>query len=104
MLEVLDASFSLDGVIGAFALSNAMVVIAIGLTVGAVFVRSITLLLVARGTLGEWRYLEHGAFWAIVALGVIMLASVQIEVPEAVTGLVGAILIGLALFASRRRA
>lgn len=104
MLEVLDASFSLDGVIGAFALSTSMVVITIGLSIGAMFVRSITLVMVRKGTLGEWRYLEHGAFWAVVALGVIMLASVLVEIPEAVTGLIGAALIGLALLASRNRA
>jgi uncharacterized protein len=103
-LNVLDASFSFDGVIGAFALSNAMVIIALGLSVGAMFVRSITLLLVRHSTLAEYRFLEHGAFWAIVALGVIMLVSVLVEVPESVTGLVGAALIGLSLVASRSKA
>jgi hypothetical protein len=79
---VLDASFSFDGVIGAFALSNNMVIIAIGLSVGAMFVRSITLLLVRQGTLNEYRYLEHGAFWAIVALGTIMLLSPASKCPK----------------------
>ncbi len=101
-LNVLDSSFSFDGVIGAFALSNNMVIIALGLSVGAMFVRSITLMLVRHGTLAEYRYLEHGAFWAIIALGAIMLASAQVEVPETVTGLIGAVLIGLSLWASRR--
>ncbi|MDE2403535.1 MAG: DUF475 domain-containing protein [Sphingomonadales bacterium] len=94
-LNVLDASFSLDGVIGAFALSNNMVVIAIGLSIGALFVRSLTVMLVERGTLSEYRFLEHGAFWAIVALGVIMLVSARIDIPETVTGLIGAVLIAL---------
>lgn len=101
-LNVLDASFSLDGVIGAFALSNNMVIIAIGLSVGALFVRSLTLLMVEHRTLAEYRYLEHGAFWAIVALGVIMLGSAVVEVPEVVTGLIGAVLIGLSLWWSVR--
>ena len=101
-LNVLDASFSLDGVIGAFALSNNMVVIAIGLSIGALFVRSLTLLMVEKSTLAEYRYLEHGAFWAIVALGVIMLVSVRIVIPESVTGLIGAVVIGLALWWSIR--
>ncbi|WP_353229297.1 DUF475 domain-containing protein [Novosphingobium sp.] len=101
-LNVLDASFSFDGVIGAFALSNSMVVIALGLSIGAMFVRSITLLLVKYGTLAEYRFLEHGAFWAIVALGLIMLASTRIDIPETVTGLIGAVLIGVALWSSRR--
>jgi hypothetical protein len=103
-LNVLDSSFSFDGVIGAFALSNNMVIIALGLSVGAMFVRSITLMLVRHGTLTEYRYLEHGAFWAIIALGVIMLASARVAVPETVTGLIGAVLIGLSLWASRRAA
>jgi len=101
-LNVLDASFSFDGVIGAFALSNNMVIIALGLSIGALFVRSITLMLVRSGTLEQYRYLEHGAYWAIIALGAIMLASVQIAVPETVTGLIGAILIALSLWASWR--
>jgi hypothetical protein len=101
-LNVLDASFSFDGVIGAFALSNNMVVIALGLSIGAMFVRSLTLMLVRNGTLAEYRYLEHGAFWAIIALAAIMLISAHIEIPETVTGLIGAVLIGLSLWWSVR--
>jgi len=101
-LNVLDMSFSLDGVIGAFALTRNMVIIAIGLSIGAVFVRSLTMLMVRKGTLAEYRYLEHGAFWAIAALGVIMLVSARAEVPETVTGLIGAVLIGAALWSSTR--
>lgn len=96
-LNVLDASFSFDGVIGAFALSNNMIVIALGLSIGAFFVRSMTILLVRRGTLAEYEYLEHGAFWAIIALGAIMLASARWHIPESATGLLGALLIGLSL-------
>jgi uncharacterized protein len=101
-LNILDASFSFDGVIGAFALSNNMVVIALGLSIGAMFVRSMTIHLVRKGTLAEYRYLEHGAFWAIIALGAIMLLSARFHIPEAVTGLIGAVLIGLSLWWSIR--
>ena len=101
-LNVLDASFSFDGVIGAFALSNNMVVIALGLSIGAMFVRSLTVMLVRHGTLSEYRYLEHGAFWAIIALAGIMLASARVEIPETVTGLIGAALIALSLWWSVR--
>jgi hypothetical protein len=86
-LNVLDASFSFDGVIGAFALSNNMVIIALGLSIGAMFVRSMTIMLVKKGTLAEYRYLEHGAFWAIIVLGAIMLLSARFHIPETVTGL-----------------
>ncbi|MDJ0641771.1 MAG: DUF475 domain-containing protein [Erythrobacter sp.] len=101
-LEVLDASFSFDGVIGAFALSNNMIVIALGLSVGAMFVRSMTIHLVRAGTLSQFRYLEHGAFWAIIVLGIIMLVSARYHVPETFTGLIGAVLIGLSLWWSIR--
>lgn len=101
-LNILDASFSFDGVIGAFALSNNMVVIALGLSIGAMFVRSMTIMLVKKGTLSEYRYLEHGAFWAIIALGAIMLLSARYHVPESVTGLIGAIMIGASLWWSVR--
>ena len=96
-LNVLDASFSFDGVIGAFALSNNMVIIALGLSIGAMFVRSLTIMLVRRGTLDEYRYLEHGAFWAIVALAAIMLLSVRFVISETFTGIIGAVLIAASL-------
>ena len=96
-LNVLDASFSFDGVIGAFALSNNMVIIALGLSIGAMFVRSLTIMLVEKGTLSEYRYLEHGAFWAIIALAAIMLVSARVPVPETITGLIGAVLIAASL-------
>jgi uncharacterized protein len=101
-LEVLDASFSFDGVIGAFALSNNLIVIAIGLGIGAMFVRSMTIFLVRKGTLSEYRYLEHGAFYAILALAVIMYLNTFLHIPEVVTGLIGAVLIGLAFWSSVR--
>jgi len=87
---VLDASFSFDGVIGAFAITNDVIIIMLGLAIGAMFVRSMTIFLVEKGTLDEFVYLEHGAHYAIGALAVIMLlATVHIEVPEIVTGLIG---------------
>jgi hypothetical protein len=101
-LEVLDASFSFDGVIGAFALSNNLFIIALGLGIGAMFVRSMTVMLVEKGTLTEYRFLEHGAFYAIIALAAIMLLSARFHIPETITGLIGAVLIGLAFWASVR--
>jgi len=101
-LELLDASFSFDGVIGAFALSNNLIIIALGLGIGAMFVRSMTIYLVEKGTLAQYRFLEHGAFWAILALAGIMLASARFHIPEVVTGLIGAVLIGLSLWWSVR--
>jgi uncharacterized protein len=99
-LELIDASFSLDGVLGAFALSKDILIITIGLAIGAMFVRSLTIMLVEKKTLGKFIYLEHGAHWAIGALAVIMLISSFHEVPEIITGLVGLVFILLSLVSS----
>ena len=99
-LEVLDASFSFDGVIGAFALSQNIFLIMIGLGIGAMFVRSLTLLLVEKGTLNEYKYLEHGAHYAIVVLAVIMLLKIFFHISEEVTGTLGIVLIGIAFLHS----
>lgn len=99
-LEVLDASFSFDGVIGAFAITSDPIIIAIGLGIGAMFIRSLTVLLVRKGTLAEYEYLEHGALWAIGALAVILLLTMRYEVPEVVTGLIGVAFILSALVCS----
>lgn len=99
-LELIDASFSLDGVLGAFALSKDILIITIGLAIGAMFVRSLTIMLVEKKTLSNYLYLEHGAHWAIGALSVIMLISTFHEVPEIVTGLIGLVFILLSLVSS----
>jgi hypothetical protein len=101
-LEVLDASFSFDGVVGAFALTQSLFLIAIGLGIGAMFVRSITIVLVERGTLGQYRYLEHGAFWAILSLAGLMYGGVFYHIPEVITGLCGAIFISASVWWSIR--
>ncbi len=99
-LEVLDASFSFDGVIGAFAITQDVVIIMLGLAIGAMFVRSLTVYLVRQGTLDEYVFLEHGAHYAIGILAGIMLVSMTHHIPEVVTGLAGAILIGLSVYSS----
>jgi hypothetical protein len=93
-LEVLDASFSFDGVIGSFAITPDPIIIAIGLGVGAFYIRSFTIFLVRMGTLQEFIYLEHGALWAVGALAVILLVTIRFEVPEPITGLIGVAFIG----------
>lgn len=88
-LELLDASLSFDGVIGAFAITQDVFIIACGLGIGAIYIRSITIYLVRTGTLRRYVYLSHGAHWAIGALATILLLSIRYEVPEVVTGLIG---------------
>lgn len=99
-LELIDASFSLDGVLGAFALSEDIIIITIGLAIGAMFVRSLTVMLVEKKTLNKYLYLEHGAHWAIGALAVIMMISTFHEVPEVITGCIGLTFILAALASS----
>ena len=100
-LEVLDASFSFDGVIGAFAITSDVVIIMLGLAIGAIFVRSMTIYLVEKGTLDAYIFLEHGADYAIGALAFIMIASgTGLHVPELVTGLIGVAFIVWAVIAS----
>lgn len=102
-LELLDASFSFDGVIAAFALTNNIFIMMIGLAVGAMFVRSMTLHLVDKGTLNEFRYLEHGAFWAIGILAAIMfIGATGFHIPEWVTGLTGGAVILISLYSSHK--
>ena len=101
-LEVLDASFSFDGVIGAFAITNDVVIIMLGLAIGAMFVRSMTVYLVDKGTLQEFVYLEHGAHYAIGILALIMFASVKYHIPEWFTGLSGVAFILVSIWSSLR--
>lgn len=103
-LELLDASFSLDGVIGAFAITDKVILIAAGLGAGALWVRSMTVYVVRRGSLKKYKYIEHGAHYTVLALAIIMLTSEIIHIPEAIAGLVGIILIVSSLISSRRQA
>ncbi len=101
-LNVLDSAFSLDGVVGAFAITSALPIIIGGLGIGAIFVRAFTVALVRAKTLDELPYLEHGAHWAIFGLALAMLLGIFMHVPEAVTGLIGLVIIIFAYISSRR--
>ena len=102
-LNTLDAAFSLDGVVAAFAVTNNLPVIIAGLGIGALFVRAFTVRLVHRRTLETLIYLEHGAHWAIFALSMCMLASIFVRIPEVIPGLIGIFFITLAYISSRHR-
>ncbi len=99
-LEILDASFSLDGVLGAFAISKDIIIITIGLAVGAMFVRSLTIMLVKKKTLSEYIYLGSGAHYAILALSAIMFVSIVYEINEIITGCIGLFFVGSAFVTS----
>jgi hypothetical protein len=102
-LEVLDASFSFDGVIGAFAITKDIVIIMVGLGIGAMFVRSLTIYLVEKETLDQYIYLEHGAHYAIGILALIMLFGMNFHIPEIFTGLIGIAFIALSLWSSVKK-
>jgi hypothetical protein len=102
-LEVLDASFSFDGVVGAFAITSDPIIIAIGLGIGAMFIRSLTMFMVRKRTLSTYVYLEHGAMWAIGALAIILFITIEYEVPEVVTGAIGGGFIAAAFASSVAR-
>jgi hypothetical protein len=103
-LEVLDASLSFDGVIGAFAITSNVLLIAVGLGIGAIWVRSLTVYLVEHKTLDTYKYLEHGAHYAIAVLAVTMLLSNIIEVPALIAGVLSLGLIGAAIVTSLQAA
>lgn len=101
-LQVLDATFSFDGVLGAFAVTQDVILIAIGLGIGAIWVRSLTVFLVRRGTLDHYVYIEHGAHYTIAILAGIMFTSIFVNVPEVIAGMAGIGVIGASIFASRQ--
>lgn len=101
-LNLLDAAFSFDGVIGAFTLTTEVLVIVLGLGLGAYFVRTFTLILVERKTLASLAYLEHGAYWAIAALALCMFIALFQEIPDAVAGTISLLFIGSAYLSSLR--
>jgi len=100
-LEILDASFSFDGVIGAFAITGNIFIIMIGLGIGAMFVRSLTIWMVEKGVLSEYKYLEHGAHYAIGVLAVIMLLKIFMHIGEVLTGTIGLGLLAIAFLHSK---
>lgn len=101
-LNVLDSAFSLDGVVGAFAITSSLPIIIGGLGIGALFVRAFTVALVRAKTLQNLPYLEHGAHYAILGLAFAMLATIFVHVPEAITGLIGLVFVVFAYISSRR--
>ncbi|RMD67271.1 DUF475 domain-containing protein [Candidatus Pacearchaeota archaeon] len=72
-LEVIDATFSIDGVIGAFAFTLSVPLIVLGNGIGALVVRELTIKGVSR--IKRYKYLKNGAMYSIMFLGVIMIAD-----------------------------
>ncbi|MEB3332355.1 MAG: DUF475 domain-containing protein [Synechococcaceae cyanobacterium] len=106
-LELLDASFSLDGTIGAFAITSDLGLILTGLGLGALFIRSLTVMLTREKALEQLVFLEHGAHYAIGSLGFLMLLDLGFDpfkqnVPEWLSGVLGALLLVISMADSLR--
>ncbi|HEV3169689.1 MAG TPA: DUF475 domain-containing protein [Actinocrinis sp.] len=101
-LELLDATFSFDSVMGAFSVTLNLSLITIGLAIGAAYIRALTVYVVRRGTLEEYRYLEHGAYYAIGMLAVLLMVQVWRDVPDVLTASAGGLLIVAAVASSLR--
>jgi hypothetical protein len=100
-LEVLDATFSFDGVVGAFAFTINLLLILIGMGIGAIVVRELTVKGV--DTIGKYKYLKNGALTSIGFLGFFMLVeSFGVELPSYIPTIVTFIVVGYAFYKSRR--
>jgi hypothetical protein len=100
-LEVIDATFSIDGVVGAFAFTMAVPLILIGNGIGAFVVRELTLRNVDR--IKQYRYLKNGAMYSIFFLGIIMiLDSFGVSIPFWVSPLITFGVVGFFLHKSLR--
>ena len=106
-LELLDATFSMDSVMGGFSVTVDIALITLGLAIGAAYIRSLTVYVVRKGTLDEYRYLEHGAYYSIALLAVLLLWEVWRDVPDWITACTGALVITAAwltsVWAARRQ-
>ena len=100
-LEVIDATFSIDGVVGAFAFTLSVPLILIGNGLGAIVVRQLTVGNIER--VKKYKYLKNGAMYSIVALGIIMLADAfGVEVPSYVSPLITFLVLGYFFWRSKR--
>jgi len=100
-LEILDATFSFDGVVGAFAFTTNLLWITIGLGIGALVVRELTI----KGidTVGKYKFLKNGAMTAIGLLGAFMtVESFGLDLPIYGPTLITVAIIIYAFYASHK--
>ncbi len=100
-LEVIDATFSIDGVLGAFAFTLSVPLILLGNGIGAVVLRQLTVSNIER--IKQYKYLKNGAMYAILFLGMIMiLNSFGFHIPEIITPVITFVIVGYFFIKSRR--
>ena len=102
-LEVIDLTFSIDGVVGAFAFTLAVPLILLGNGIGAVVVRQLTVYGVNR--IKKYVYLKNGAMYSVFVLGCVMIAhGFGIHIPEWLAPLLTFVIVGYFFFKSRWQA
>ena len=100
-LEVIDATFSIDGILGAFAFTFSIPIILIGNGVGALVVRKLTISNIEN--VKKYKYLKNGAMYSIFALGLIMvLHSFHINIPNWISPVVTFAIVGAFFYKSHR--
>lgn len=99
-LEIIDTTFSIDGVLGAFAFTLSVPLILLGNGLGALLVRQLTISNIER--IKKYVYLKNGAMYSIFVLGIIMiLHSFGVHIPEYVSPLATFIIIGFFFWKSK---
>lgn len=99
-LEIIDTTFSIDGVLGAFAFTLSVPLILVGNGFGAILVRQITISNIER--IKKYVYLKNGAMYSILVLGIIMiLHSFAFHIPEYVSPLATFVIIGFFFWKSK---
>ncbi|MFZ1720647.1 MAG: DUF475 domain-containing protein [Candidatus Moraniibacteriota bacterium] len=100
-LEVIDLSFSIDGVLGAFAFTLSVPLILIGNGIGAIIVRQLTVANI--DTVKKYEFLKNGAMYSVCVLGIVMIAhGFLIHIPEWFSPLVTILIIGYFFQKSRK--
>jgi hypothetical protein len=100
-LEVIDATFSIDGVLGAFAFTLSIPLILIGNGIGAIIVRQVTVANIK--SVKKYKYLKNGAMYSIFFLGLIMvLDSFGVHIPQWVSPVVTFVVLGYFFWKSVR--
>ena len=100
-LEIIDTTFSIDGVLGAFAFTLSVPLILLGNGFGALLVRQLTISNIER--IKKYVYLKNGAMYSILVLGIIMiLHSFGFHIPEYLSPLATFLIIGFFFWKSKR--
>jgi hypothetical protein len=100
-LEVIDTTFSIDGVLGAFAFTLSIPIILLGNGLGAVIVRQLTIGNIER--IKKYKYLKNGAMYSVFALGAVMITdSFGVPIPAWMSPVVTFLILGYFFYRSKR--